>query len=379
MGQRATAHAEKRQQREVDVAEPQSRDDNERTCGASLGNSHAESRGVRPGVVVSGRYRIGSLLGAGGMGLVYEAEHQLLGLPVALKLLRPELIAEPGMVARFHHEARCIAKLRGEHVVRVIDQGRLETGLPFLVMERLHGLDLQVLLQRCGRLPAPLTVAYARQACSALGEAHAAGIIHRDVKPSNLFVTSHASGHSRVKLLDFGIARYEPLDASASERFGSEAYASPEQIDAPEQVDERTDIWSLGVVLFEALTGSPPFFETWFGRRKLNVQALERQRALPKGLAMIIRRCLALDRCARFPSAAALTRALAPFDVLDRAPSAALGLHRPPLRAEGRYRSDSISPRAGDIGGARVLRSLLHARGKLVQPYTVLPGSLHRD
>jgi serine/threonine protein kinase len=330
---------------------------------------------LRPGLVVSGRYRIGSLLGAGGMGLVYEAEHQLLGLPVALKVLRPELIEQPGMVARFHHEARCTAKLRGDNVVRVIDQGRLETGLPFFVMERLNGLDLRVVLQRCGRLPAPLAVDYARQVCSALAEAHAAGIIHRDVKPANLFVTSHDSGQSQIKLLDFGIAQYEPLDTAASDRFGTGTYASPEQIDAPEQVDERTDIWSLGVVLFEALTGSRPLVETWFGKHELNVRPLERQPHLPEGLASIIRRCLAQDRGARFPSAAALSRALAPYDVLGRSsPSAVLGMHRLPLRTQGRYRRDGL----GDFGGARMPRSLHNGRSKSVQGLATSPGCLHR-
>jgi eukaryotic-like serine/threonine-protein kinase len=308
--------------------------------------------------VVSGRYRIGSLIGAGGMGLVYEAEHERLGRPVALKVLRPELIEQRGMVARFHHEARCTAKLRGHHVVRVLDQGELETRLPFFVMERLHGLDLRAVLQRCGRLPAPLAVDYARQACSAVAEAHAAGIVHRDVKPANLFVTSHESGYSQLKLLDFGIARFEALDAVDGERFGTGTYASPEQIDAPEQVDERTDIWSLGVVLFEALTGSLPFFETWFGQHELNLRALDRQPDLPEGLASIIRRCLAQDRVARFPSGAALSRALAPYDVLGRSRSAALGLHRLPLRAQGLYRRDGLALRGGDSGGARMLRPL---------------------
>lgn len=312
------------------------------------------------------------------MGLVYEAEHQLLGIPLALKVLRPELIEQPGMVARFHHEARCTAKLRGEHVVRVLDQGRLETGLPFFVMERLHGLDLRVVLQRCGRLPAPLAVDYARQVCSALSEAHTAGIIHRDVKPANLFVTSHDSGHSQLKLLDFGIARYEPIDSDANERFGTGTYASPEQTDAAVQVDERTDIWSLGVVLFEALTGSLPSSETWFGKHELNVRALEQRPDLPDGLASIIRRCLAQDRGARFPSAAALSRALAPYDVLGRSPSAALGLHRLPLRSQGRYRRDGLALRVGDFGGARMLRSPQRARAKSVQTLTASPGAMHR-
>jgi hypothetical protein len=360
------------------VSSSHSFDDIERTAAGSASHAQAGSCGSRPGLVVSAGYRIGPLLGAGGMGLVYEAEHQRLGMPVALKVLRPELLAQPGMVARFHHEARCTAKLRGKHVVRVVDQGQLETGLPFFVMERLHGLDLRVVLQRCGRLPAPLAVDYARQVCSALAEAHAAGIIHRDVKPANLFVTSHESGHSQLKLLDFGIARCEPIDAAASERFGTGTYASPEQIDAPEHVDERADIWSLGVVLFEALTGSMPVMETWFGNRELNVRALDRRPDLPAGLASIIRRCLAQDRGDRFPSVIALSRALAPYDVLGRSPSAALGLHRLPLRTQGRYRRDGLALRVGDFGGARMLRLPYHARGRTVQTLAGLPGSSHR-
>jgi hypothetical protein len=129
--------------------------------------------------------------------------------------------------------------------------------------------------------------------------------------------------------------------------------------------------------LFEALTGSLPFVETWFGERELNLRALDRQPDLPEGLAAIIRRCLAQDRVARFPSAAALSRALAPYDVLGRSQSAALGLHRLPLRTQGRYRRDGLALRAGDPGGARMLRPH-HARGRSAQGLAVLPGPIPR-
>jgi len=289
------------------------------TCGADA--IHSGSRGLRPGLVVSGRYRVGALLGAGGMGLVYEAEHVGLGLPVALKVLRPELLDQRAHANRFHHEARCTAKLRGEHVVRVLDQGRLETGLPFFVMERLYGLDLRAVLLACSVLPVALSVDYARQACAALAEAHAAGIVHCDVKPANLFVTSEVSSQSRIKLLDFGVARHDGLEDDG-EQFGTRSYASPEQIDAPDLVDPRSDIWSLGAVLFEAVVGAPPAVTSRFGQRRLDTRALDDRADVPEALRAVIRRCLAEEKAARFGSVLALAAALAPFGIRARDESA---------------------------------------------------------
>jgi serine/threonine protein kinase len=158
-------------------------------------------------LVVSNRYRVGHLIGAGGMSLVYEAEHLLLGTRVALKVLRPELIDEREHVELFMSESRYLAVLAGEHVVRVLDAGRLETGLPFIILERLEGLDLQAMMQRCPTLPAEVAVHYARQACAGLASAHAQGIVHGDIKPANLFLASDSTGSSRIKVIDFGIAR----------------------------------------------------------------------------------------------------------------------------------------------------------------------------
>ena len=348
----------------------------ERTWAGATGDSHAGSRGLRPELVISNRYRVGSLLGAGGMGLVYEAEHLGLALPVAVKVLRPELIDRRRMVARFQQEARCTAKLRGEHVVRVLDEGRLETGLPFFVMERLHGLDLRALLKACTTLPPALTVDYARQICSALTEAHAAGIVHRDVKPSNLFVTSQSAGQSRVKLLDFGIALQDALDED-DEPLGTCSYASPEQLAEPGNVDARSDIWSLGAVMYEALTGSLPVAEGWFGRRRLELRALDARQELPEELRAIVRRCLAEDRTARFESAAAVARALEPFGIQPTAESAPARAQRRPAAASSRR--TRLRARASLWGDAHVLRSCPPPRRMPARPRPSLHGAPPRQ
>jgi len=357
------------------VADPQSLDDEARTWAGYTGESHAGSRGLRPRLVVSNRYRVGSLLGAGGMGLVYEAEHLGLGLPVAIKVLRPELIERHEIVARFNQEARCTAKLRGEHVVRVLDEGRLETGLPYFVMERLQGLDLRAVLQACTLLPTVLAVDYARQACSALAEAHAAGIIHRDVKPSNLFVTSQAAGHSRVKLLDFGIAQQGALDDDR-EHLGTSSYASPEQLDAADPIDERSDLWSLGVVIFEALTGRLPLVDGWFGRRRLDLRPLDRRPDLPDELRSIVRRCLAEDRAARFESAAEMASALEPFAIHRRASAVARSARR--TANESRYRRNGLAAPTKLWGDFQAMRSFSSPRRTPVRPRPTLHGSFHR-
>lgn len=358
------------------MADPQSHDDEARTWPGSSGESHAGSRGLRPQLIVSNRYRVGSLLGAGGMGLVYEAEHLGLGLPVAIKVLRPELIARQGMIARFHQEARCTARLRGEHVVRVLDEGRLETGLPYFIMERLYGLDLRAMLRACSLLPAALTVNYARQACAALAEAHATGIIHRDVKPSNLFVTSQTAGHSRIKLLDFGIAQQGAPDDD-DEQLGTSSYASPEQLDAADAIDERSDLWSLGVVMFEALTGRLPLVDGWFGRRRLDLRPLERGSEVPEGLRSVIRRCLTEDRAARFGSAAEVARALEPF-AIPHCDAPALPPSACRTGAESRYRSNGFGASQSLARDVHVMHSFPLPRRTPARPRPILQGASHR-
>jgi serine/threonine protein kinase len=286
-----------------------------RDCGTS--------RGLRVGLVVSNRYVVRRLIGAGGMGLVYEAEHLLLGTRVALKVLRPELIEERDYVERFTGEARTLALLDGEHVVRVLDAGRLETGLPYLVMELLEGLDLRAMMLRCPALPVELAVHYARQACEGLASAHARGVVHGDIKPANLFLASSSSGHSRIKVIDFGVARSAPTAGGAAERdavlFGSPPYAAPEQFESAREVDGRTDVWGLGVVLFEMLAGRSPFdisSDRAVNGNRDRVAPVRRWRPdVSRQLEAILERCLDERKDMRFPSVQALSDALLPFDV----------------------------------------------------------------
>jgi serine/threonine protein kinase len=282
-------------------------------------------RGLRPGLVVSNRYRVGRLIGAGGMSLVYEAEHLLLGTCVALKVLRPELIDGADHVERFARESRCLAPLAGEHVVRVLDAGRLETGLPFIILERLEGLDLQAVMRRCPTLPVELAVHYARQACAGLASAHAQGIVHGDIKPANLFLASDSAGHSRIKLIDFGIARSTsnpPRGGEVSDvLLGSPPYAAPEQFESARDIDARTDVWAVGVVLFEMLAGRSPFDIPADSaiRARNRVAPVRRWRPeVSAQLQAVIERCLDERKSKRFSSVQALSDALMPFDVEPR-------------------------------------------------------------
>ncbi|MBN2192930.1 MAG: protein kinase [Polyangiaceae bacterium] len=209
--------------------------------------------------VIRGKYRLLRLIGEGGMGVVYEAVHLGLRQRVAIKLLHPSRRAERDM-ERFLREGRAASQLQSQHVTRVLDVDTLPNGIPFLVMELLEGCDLETELRIRGRLEISESVDYVLQACDALREAHARGIVHRDLKPSNLFLCDH--GDERVlKVLDFGISKVvdEPNVTVTHTALGTPLYMSPEQIRNSKDVDHRSDVWSLGVILFELLAGRPPF------------------------------------------------------------------------------------------------------------------------
>ena len=217
----------------------------------------------RTGAVLLGRYRVERTLGQGGMGLVLAARHLELGELFAIKLMLASTVDNPDGVERFLREARATARLKGEHVARVFDVGRLEDGTPYMVMEYLEGGDLRKLVQMRGPLPVEEAVLYVLQACDAIAEAHALGIIHRDLKPSNLLLIRRPNGSPCVKVIDFGISKMMTPGAaeltSTGAMLGSPQYMPPEQILHFNRADARSDVWALGVVLYQLVTGRLPF------------------------------------------------------------------------------------------------------------------------
>jgi eukaryotic-like serine/threonine-protein kinase len=277
---------------------------------------------VQPGEVIAERYLVERVLGAGGMGVVVSALHRTLGERVAIKLLFEHAAAEPKVIERFLREARAAARLRSEHVVRVSDVGTLANGTPYLVMEFLDGNDVASELSRRGPLPVAEAIDYVLQACEALAEAHAAGIVHRDLKPANLFLAARPGGSRIVKIIDFGIAKSEESASSltaTSGTIGSPMYMSPEQIRSPKSVDQRGDVWSLGVTCYELLTGRLPFnAESVHGTLAsivvdppLSLRSFRSD--LPAALEAALLPCFEKNRSRRYASVAELARALAPF------------------------------------------------------------------
>ena len=282
--------------------------------------------GIRVGDVIDDKYRVDRILGIGGMGVVVAAHHLRLGELVAIKLLLPEALVDIDAVRRFEHEARAAVKIKSEHVARIIDVASRKDGAPYIVMEYLEGEDLADRLTRIGPLPVESTVELLLQACEAIAEAHAIGIVHRDLKPANLFCMQDPDGHPSVKVLDFGISKFTRAGANSglgmtktTAMMGSPYYMSPEQMESPRAVDARTDIWSLGVVLYQLLTGEVPFAGETLPQVCVNVATrspapLRRYRPdVPNGLEAIAQRCLEKDPAQRYQSVAALASALARF------------------------------------------------------------------
>jgi serine/threonine-protein kinase len=285
------------------------------------------SKAPGPGEVLAGKYRIERVLGQGGMGVVVEARHLQLDERVAMKFLLPEYAQHPEASARFLREARAAVKIKSEHVARVVDVGTLESGAPYMVMEFLQGRDLSQDVAHRGGLPVEEAVEFILQACEAIAEAHAQGIVHRDLKPANLFLTHRADGSPSVKVLDFGISKVTvPTESGpdmsltkTSAMMGSPLYMAPEQMRSSRDADARSDIWSLGAILFELLTGRPPFDAESLPELCAKILTekpppLNSLRAdLPKELDEVVGRCLERDREARFSNVAELAVALVPF------------------------------------------------------------------
>jgi serine/threonine-protein kinase len=282
---------------------------------------------VSPGEVLAGRYRVEAVLGMGGTGIIVAAQHLQLGERVAIKLLQPHALATPQVCARFEREARSAVKIKSEHVARVFDVGRLDDGAPYMVMEYLEGSDLAAWIRKHGPLPVDVAVEFVLQACEAIAEAHALGIIHRDLKPANLFCVRRADGLWSVKVLDFGISKVTLSEAPTADvqmtrtqaMLGSPLYMSPEQLSSPKTVDARADLWALGVILYELLTGTPPFVADSFPELVLQIvngpaPPIRGARPdAPPGLGVVIARCLERDRERRYGTVAELAQALEPF------------------------------------------------------------------
>jgi eukaryotic-like serine/threonine-protein kinase len=305
--------------------------------------------GVREGDIIAGKYRIDRVLGAGAMGVVVAAHHLRLDERVAIKFLLPETLANAEAVVRFDREARAAVRIKSEHVARVFDVGTLENGAPYMVMEHLEGGDLAAWLQERGPIPIEQAVEFILQALEAIAEAHGVGIVHRDLKPANLFVVRRADGLYAIKVLDFGISKLslsgatssavggtktfaaDAAEAEGQQRaeslsmtktaaaMGSPFYMSPEQMQSARDVDARTDIWAIGIILWELLTGKVPFGGTTMPELCMQIctaplpSLRDRWPDAPAGMVRIIVRCLEKDRRQRYANVAELAVALGEF------------------------------------------------------------------
>jgi hypothetical protein len=322
--------------------------------GAQAGPSASP---VQPGQILAGKFKVERVLGVGGMGIVVAARHTQLDQRVALKFLLPVACEVPGAVNRFLREGKAAARITSEHVARVMDTGVLDGGAPYLVMEYLEGSDLGAVVERRGRVSVDEAIEYVLQACEAIVEAHDLGIVHRDLKPANLFLSKRADGSPLVKVLDFGISKVDSGSrsqlTSASVLMGSPRYMSPEQMLSAKDVDARTDVWALGVILYELVTGKP----VWHADTMQGLCALIAStpapslRALrpdaPEILDDVVARCLIKSRDERIASVADLALALEPI-----APAASRTSIERILRVARKTRGVSTGPKMVKVTSA---------------------------
>jgi len=283
-------------------------------------------------VILAGRYRLDDKIGTGGMGVVYRATDVTTGDRVAIKILDHTKKNLPSALEqRFAREIAAIQQLKSPHAVRLLDAGLLPDGGHFMAMEHLQGADLHQILSAEGSLPAGRAVRLIVQACAAIGEAHSLGIVHRDIKPANLFVTRLADGSEFLKVLDFGISKLpqstmqEMSLTTTGTVLGSPVYMSPEQMTSSRSVDGRSDIWALGVVLYQLMCGGFPFEADALPElcaRVLteNPLALSAQIAVAPGLEAAVMRCLARNPARRYARVEDLAIALEPFADGNAAP-----------------------------------------------------------
>ena len=275
---------------------------------------------------LEGKYLFEQHIATSSMAVVVAARHLELEERVAIKFLSPDALRSDTAVSRFRSEAKAAAKIKSQHVVRIIDVATTANNVPYIVMEYLDGKDLEHLLAQFPQQRAPLAdaVDFILQASEAVCEGHALGIVHRDLKPANLFCIDRGDGYPLIKVLDFGISKFTNLRGAVErtdrhEILGSPRYMSPEQIESASDVDHKTDIWSLGVILYEAIAGKPPFDDDlilglWHKIKNDSPEPIPAMRAdCPTELWEVIDRCLKKDPAQRFADLGKLARAIAPF------------------------------------------------------------------
>jgi len=331
----------------------------------------------------------------GGMGKVVRASHLFLQQEFAIKVLLPHMAESAETVTRFLREAQATSKLKSEHIARVFDVGRMADGVPFMVMEYLQGNDLNQILRHHGPQRSQIVCDLMLQACEGMAEAHSLDIIHRDIKPSNFFITTRPDGTMLLKILDFGISK-TPVGVTeltgASTVIGTPTYMSPEQMKSGRAADARSDVWSMGIVMYQMLDGRPPFVGETYPELVIKVGSetpapLASQ--LPAGLLQVIMTCLEKNPQARQQSVAELARMLAPYttDPVQAAQSAQRttrilanrgsirGTDSLPVAANGGLTPLSpaqLTPRRGNWSGPT---PPTHPRGQLTHTHQVRGGT----
>jgi serine/threonine-protein kinase len=349
---------------------------------------------VRVGDVIAGRYRVDRVIGKGAMGIVVAATHIELHQVRAIKFMLPEALNDKESVERFLREARAAARLESQHAVKVHDVARLPSGEPYIVMEHLEGIDLKQYLAKRRVLPVAEAVTFILQACEALAEAHSAGIIHRDLKPANLFLVERPGGARCIKVLDFGIAKvHDAIDSETGGQLtsthtviGSPLYMSPEQILSTRNVDARSDVWSLGVILYALVTGMVPFrgdsTHAIFAsvQRDDPIPPSNWVPHLPLGLERVILSCLDKDPARRCQGVAALAAGIMPFapeSARRLFPSAYLGPAAAPVASDIAMVTQVWRPPSPQQLGQGSAPQDVHGSPSLGSPNAASPGYSH--
>ena len=323
---------------------------------------------LKPGTLIDDKYCIQSAIGRGGMGVVMSARHQHLNRDVALKFLCMPGGAQEDLRTRFRREAQVNAKLKNEHITRVLDVGKWE-GIAFMVMERLEGADLRRRMrEEGGSLPVHVALNYTLQLCEGIAEAHAHGIVHRDLKPSNLFITQNPDGSALLKIMDFGISKWKDDEVGEITKdgtiLGSPKYMAPEQIFGAGQIDARADVWSIAAICYEMIGGRTPYKEPTLARFCAEIMSgpppalssVARQ-PVPPALSDVLARCFERDVALRPQSVAELAGAL--LDAVD-SPGASL---REKLQAIIAMRPRNDSDASGSLSGISSLAGVVPASG----------------